>query len=342
MLGYTVYATSFYDVTDAYEFVDKLLVPSDINDFSLKSLEDIALDYVDDVDYIIFTSDVDTTRFPKSKVIGNYNTDLVNNKFKLYKFLHKNFLLPKTYKLNDMDEAQEIVLNNPNKKYVIKPVYGTGGLNIHWFNRDVYVDDEFLLQEYVYGDSVSSSFLSYPNHEIEFITSSEQIIGSKMLGARDFTYCGNITPYINSSSKIKNISTKISRMCKLVGSNGIDFVVDNNKVYVLEVNPRIQGSFECVERSFNMNLAKAHMDVYNNIPVNIPKVKQFCVKLIAYARNNGMCNLENIPYVYDKSDCSYIFRKGEPIATIIVSDRILENAMSKAERIRKSVYNSFI
>ena len=122
MLGYTVYATSFYDVTDAYEFVDKLLVPSDINDFSLKSLEDIALDYVDDVDYIIFTSDVDTTRFPKSKVIGNYNTDLVNNKFKLYKFLHKNFLLPKTYKLNDMDEAQEIVLNNPNKKYVIKPV----------------------------------------------------------------------------------------------------------------------------------------------------------------------------------------------------------------------------
>ena len=286
MLGYTVYATSFYDVTDAYEFVDKLLVPSDINDFSLKSLEDIALDYVDDVDYIIFTSDVDTTRFPKSKVIGNYNTDLVNNKFKLYKFLYKNFLLPKTYKLNDMDEAQEIVLNNPNKKYVIKPVYGTGGLNIHLFSRDVYVDDEFLLQEYVYGDSVSSSFLSYPNHEIEFITSSEQIIGSKMLGARDFTYCGNITPYINSSSKIKNISAKISRMCKLVGSNGIDFVVD--------------------------------------------------------ARNNGMCNLENIPYVYDKSDCSYIFRKGEPIATIIVSDRILENAMSKAERIRKSVYNSFI
>ena len=215
-------------------------------------------------------------------------------------------------------------------------------MNIHWFSRDVYVDDEFLLQEYVYGDSVSSSFLSYPNHEIEFITSSEQIIGSKMLGARDFTYCGNITPYINSSSKIKNISAKISRMCKLVGSNGIDFVVDNNKVYVLEVNPRIQGSFECVERSFNMNLAKAHMDIYNNIPVNIPKVKQFCVKLIAYARNNGMCNLENIPYVYDKSDCSYIFRKGEPIATIIVSDRILENAMSKAERIRKSVYNSFI
>lgn len=335
-----MYATSFYNLVDQRNVADKLLVPENIGMFSIKSLEDIALDYVNEVDYIIFTGDADISRFPKNKIIGNHNTDFINNKFKLYKFLHKNFLFPETYKLNDIEEAGEIV-NNNNKKYIVKPIYGSGGLGIRWFSEDMTVDDEFLLQEYIAGDAVSSSFLAYPNHEIEFITSSDQITGSRSLGTGDFIYCGNITPYIKSNVKINNISAKIAKMCKLVGSNGIDFVIKNNTVYVLEVNPRIQGSFECVENSFDMNLAEKHINVCNNVPVNIPKVKQFSVKLIPYSLNEGTYNLSGICNVYDISEANYIFKKGEPVSTIIVSDRILENAMGKAQKIQKSVYNSF-
>lgn len=340
-MGYTVYATSFYNLVDQRSIVDKLLVPKDIGMFSIKSLEDIALDYVNEVDYIICTSDVDVSRFPKNKIIGNYNTDFINNKFKLYKFLHKNFLFPETYKLNDIEEAREIVNNNKNKKYIVKPIYGSGGLGIKWFSDDVFADDEFLLQEYIVGDAVSSSFLAYPNHEIEFITSSDQIIGSKSLGTQDFIYCGNVIPYIKSNVKINNISTKIAKMCKLVGSNGIDFVIKNNTVYVLEVNPRIQGSYECVENSFDMNLVEKHINACNNVPVNIPKVKQFSVKLIPYSLNEGTYNLSGICNVHDISEANYVFKKGEPISTIIVSDRILENAMGKAQKIQKLVYDSF-
>ncbi|WP_455645042.1 ATP-grasp domain-containing protein [Methanosphaera sp.] len=340
-LGYVVYATSFYDLVDQRDFVDKLLVPSE-NTFNLSDLEDIALDFVNEVDYIICTSDVDVSRFPKNKIIGNVDTDFINNKYKLFKFLYKNFLLPDTYKLDDINEAKEIVKNFPDKEFIVKPIYGTGGIGIDWFNEDTNIDGSFLLQEYIPGSSISSSFLSYPNHDIDMITASDQIIGSKYLGAGDFIYCGNTTPYVNYNKKILNISRKISKMCKLVGSNGVDFVLNDNKVYVIEVNPRIQGTFECIEHSFDMNMAEAHINACNNVHVNIPCVQKFSVKLIPYSIKSGYYNLTNIPYVCDISEPNYLFKKGEPIATIITSDRILENAMSRAQQVQKLIYNSCI
>ena len=89
-LGYTVYATSFFDLIDQRDSVDKLIVPSDFYNFDLRILEDLALDYVNEVDYIIPASDVDVSRFPKSKIIGNVDTEPINNKYKMYKRLYKN------------------------------------------------------------------------------------------------------------------------------------------------------------------------------------------------------------------------------------------------------------
>lgn len=325
---------------DQKRYVKKLIVPSDFHTFDLKTLEDLALNYVNEVDYIIYTSDINLDRFPKSKIIGNVNTREIIDKYKLYKKLYKNFLMPKTYKISNILEAQEIVNNFPDKKFIIKPIIGSGGIGITLFDSNLTIDEPFILQEYIEGNSVSSSFLSYNNHDIDMVTTSDQIIGSKMLGASNFIYCGNITPLVNSSPKLVNISTKISKMLKLIGSNGVDFILHNNNVYVIEVNPRIQGTFECVETSFNMNLAKAHIDACNNKKVQIPKLQNFTVKLIPYSFENAQYNLEQGDFIKDISPNKYYIKKGFPISTIIVSDRILENAMSKAEIIRKKVYNS--
>ncbi|WP_158005540.1 ATP-grasp domain-containing protein [Methanosphaera sp. WGK6] len=300
------------------------------------------MDFVNEVDYIICTSDVDVSRFPRNKIIGNVDTDFINNKYKLFKLLHKNFLLPDTYKLDTIGEAKEIVKNFPDKEFIVKPIYGTGGMGIGWFNDDMEVNCSFLLQEYIQGSSISSSFLSYSNHDITMVSASDQIIGSNSLGASDFSYCGNITPYVNYNDKLLNISRKISKMCKLVGSNGVDFILNDNKVYVIEVNPRIQGTFECLERSFNMNMAEAHINACKNVPVNIPNVQKFAVKLIPYAIKSGYYGLFNSSYVHDISECNYLFKKGEPLATILTDDRILENAMSRAQQVQKLVYNSYI
>lgn len=319
--------------------MDKLIVPSYFDSFDLKIIENLALNYVNEVDYIIFTSDVDTDRFPSSKILGNKKNNLVVDKFKMYKKLHKNFLMPLTFKLDTLQEATEIIKNFPDKKFIVKPILGTGGLGIKFFNENLKIDEPFLLQEFIEGDSVSSSFLSYKNHDIDMVTTSEQIIGSKMLGASDFVYCGNITPLINSNPKLINISTKISKMYKLLGSNGIDFILQKNRVYVIEVNPRIQGTFECVESSFDMNLAKAHIDASNDEKVNIPNLQKFTVKLVPYSFEDAKYKINEDSCIKDISPSNLSIKKGFPISTILVSDRILENAMSKAEILRKKIYN---
>ncbi len=336
-----MYATSFFDLVDQRGYVEKLIIPCSDHIFDNQKLVEVALEYVDVVDYIIFTSDVDTSCFPKEKVIGNYDTKYINNKYDLYKKLSKDFLLPETYKLDSVDEALEIVENNPSKKYITKPIYGFGGRGIEYFNKDHIPDGKFLLQEYVEGDNVSSSFIAYPDHEVEMITTSEQIIGSNSLGSGNFIYCGNITPFVKFNEKINNISTKTARMLKLVGSCGIDFVLSKNRVYVIEVNPRIQGTFECIENSFNINLAKFHIDACNNIQVKLPKPERFSVKLIPYCIKRGRYPFIANYDIRDVSNKDYIFNKNEPIATIISCDQILENAMIKAQYLRNQIYSSY-
>ncbi|RAP52535.1 MAG: hypothetical protein BZ137_08490 [Methanosphaera sp. rholeuAM130] len=340
-LGYTVYATSFFDLLDQRDVVDKLIVPDEFSFFDMNLLIDLAMEYVNEVDYIICSNDIDVSRFPKSKIIGNYDVDAVNNKYKLYKKLHKDFLMPETFKLNDVHEAFEIS-DASDKRYIVKPIYGSGGVNIDWLNEDSVVDDSFILQEYIDGNSVSSSFLSYPSGDVDMITTSDQIIGSRRLNATSFLYCGNVTPLVNDSNKIYNISSKISRMYNLVGSNGIDFVMQDNKVYVIEVNPRIQGTFENIEKSFEFNLANAHINACNNNKVNIPSVKKFSVKLMPYSFKDAYYNLNDVSNVHDVSDENYLIKKSYPICTIITSDRILENAMIKSEMIQKRVYDSVV
>lgn len=327
---------------DQEDYVDKLIVPSDLDSFDLKVLEDLALNYVNEVDYIIFTSDVNTDRFPRSKVVGNTNTKNIINKYQMYKKLHKNFLMPLTFKIDSTKEAKEIQENYPEKRFIIKPVRGTGGMGIKYWNDEKDFDGDYILQEFVKGNSVSSSFFSYGNHDIDMVTTCDQIIGSNMLGVSDFVYCGNVSPLVNSNPKLINISSKISRMFKLKGSNGVDFIVQDNKVYVIEVNPRIQGTFECVERSFDMNMISSHIDACNDIKVEMPDLQYFTVKLIPYSTENARYDLIQDLYVHDVSYNSQIIKIGHPISTILVSDRILENAMTKAEIIRKKVYNSRI
>ena len=90
-----------------------------------------------------------------------------------------------------------------------------------------------------------------------------------------------------------------------------------------------------------MNLAKAHLDASNDEKVNIPNLQKFTVKLVPYSFKDAKYNI-NDSCIKDISTQNYTIKKGFPISTILVSDRILENAMSKAEILRKKVYNSEI
>jgi uncharacterized protein len=348
--------------------------------FNTGKLEELAQDFVDPADFIICLSGSSPLNFPKKKVLGNKDIEKVENKYKLYKKLKNQFKLPKTYLISDGEEAGEITENFPEKRFILKPLYGSGGYGIKEFNkingseldsgmgtlkldsgirkseldsgiRKSELNSEsgeselnsdfsgFIFQELVEGENISVSVLS-TGEEVRTILTSRQILGDADLGQMEpYGYCGNITP-LPDDYDVREEAEDVVKTLKLVGSNGVDLVYKDGEIYIIEVNPRFQGTLECAEASLGINMAKAHIEACRGTLMDVPAPQNFAVKMIAHARDRVLVGKLDFQGVYDIPIENVVIEKGEPVATVVISHRILENAVYSAEKLVERVYSS--
>ena len=133
-------------------------------------------------------------------------------------------------------------------------------------------NQQAIFMKYIEGKSLNINAVKTRN----FVILSEpslQIIGQPECTTRKFGYCGND---FNVSSKlsdeqfkeISNITKKIGDWMGLInylGVFGIDFMVDNEKVYFIEINPRFQGSTSLlIDRQ--MELGKVPLSLFHIVP----------------------------------------------------------------------------
>jgi predicted ATP-grasp superfamily ATP-dependent carboligase len=130
---------------------------------------------------------------------------------------------------------------------------------------------------------------------------------------------------------------------ELIGSNGVDFVVTDDELFVIEVNPRFQGSLDTVELSTGLNLVDAHVKgVKRDLLTERVEAKRYAAKAIVFAKQEGvvMRNLDRDGIV-DIPEKGRIVKCGEPIATGIgIGDSRAEafaEAMEKVVRIKAGV-----
>jgi uncharacterized protein len=324
--------------------------------FDPNFLVDIASELIDDVDSIICCSGSSPSNFPKHKILGNRDIESVENKYKLYKRLEKKFegvfKLPETHLVSDLYDAHEIVDVSEGKKFLLKPLKGSGGIGIRKID-DIDPDIEMregILQEIIVGQDLSASVLS-SGDEAKTILTSNQIIGKKWLGQLEpYGYCGNMAPYIkNSKSRsssnkypVKEVAEELIKELKLIGSNGVDMIIKDNDIYVIEVNPRLQGTFEVAEASLGINMAEAHISACcdNLIPVDAPQ--KFAAKMILFARERSRILNLDIQGVHDIPAPNVIIEQGEPVATILKAGMVLEDTLYSAKKIVKEVYKNLI
>jgi len=238
---------------------------------------------------------------------------------------------------------------------VMKPLLGFGGVGIRVVESKNRVEDAFkevsrhsekiLIQELVMGEHASSSVISTKN-EARALTINEQILGSTKLGQFEpFGYCGNLVP-ISTPDPIeycRSVAEKVVSHFGLVGSNGVDFVISQDTPFVIEVNPRFQGTLECVERVLGINLVEAHINacIEDLIPPAL-EATCFCTRLILYAPFNCIIpNLTSLEYVRDIPLHNIIIQKGEPVCSVISIDESggtsLSKAFSMVREIKKSL-----
>lgn len=258
--------------------------------------------------------------------------------------------------------------------------YGTFLLNkqtLTKFKRDdlnsEIFDGTYLMQEYISGVNLSSSVLSTKKE-------SKNIINTRLLTTDDFLYSGNILPLTyesfskfnnfvnnnnnnfrkidsNSFSKLnqnmENISEELISYFNLVGSNGVDFILsedtfkkesfDENDLYVIEVNPRIQGTYEPCEEVLGINLLDAHIKACEGEIIDISSINNnslYSIKKIEYASSD--INVKNLSFdnVYDIPYESVKIEKNQPIVTIISSNSNLDLAISNLENASNNVNNN--
>jgi uncharacterized protein len=376
-LGYQVYSADYFGSMDLRSCADKF--ESVLDQKPLKScgkfserfktsvIEKMALEMVDDVDGIICCVGVSPARFPSNKIIGNVDLEVVEDKYSLIKNIEGYFNVPETHLVTDRDDAKDIATSSPDKKFILKPRYGAGGYGVRMFDfsnhledkeystninqaniNQVIENDDWILQEFIQGENISASVLATKSDATTILTSS-QIIGDEVLGQREpFGYCGNIVPYTEDTNtgntytedmEISEIAQKVVTHLSLIGSNGVDFILRNGELYVIEVNPRLQGTFECAEMALDINMAEAHHEAFQGHLMKIPNPSKFAVKMVIHAHQRSHVGNLDLEGVHDLPNRGVIIEKGEPIATVLTSNSVKEDAIYSARKQVQMVYN---
>jgi predicted ATP-grasp superfamily ATP-dependent carboligase len=232
---------------------------------------------------------------------------------------------------------------------IIKPKSGSGGmkniivrndeeLNLFRQRRDSH---EFIAQEFVEGIPCSASVISTGDKAV-VVAVNEQLIGIPRLTRLPFAYCGNITPFETKfRDEMVQYSKQIAIQFKLRGSNGVDFMLTDKGVYVIEVNPRFQGSIDTVELSTGMNIFDAHIQSFFGKLPTLREPRCFAAKNIIYADKKLKIDRDisdTLVKYMSKGKAADIPNPGqevspdEPVTTILATARTRKMVQEKVSR----------
>ena len=117
---------------------------------------------------------------------------------------------------------------------------------------------------------------------------------------------------------------KLFQKLQLMGSNGVDFIIKNEKNFFMEVNPRFQGSIECVQYAIGYNLVQLHLDAFHKIKHDLPVIpiyRQCSVKGILFSDSEQPFPVKEYPkneWIVDRTHKEVLLEKSDPFCSIVL------------------------
>lgn len=243
---------------------------------------------------------------------------------------------------------------DPKENWLIKPFRSAGGQSIQQFDLKTKLKefnaDEFYLQAFQEGEVYSSVFIANQitdirRAEIKYLGTTKQLENQQQGILTSFQYTGSIGPVSLTEillEKIQSIATLFTNHFDLEGLFGIDYIVADECLKILEVNPRYPASAEVLERTSGQSFVGLALNA--RFPESIPlsdstknsteKVPSFVGKKILYAESqlkvpdqwdwNEYRKLQKFKYpqieISDLPVPKSIVVKGQPICTILYFD----------------------
>lgn len=209
---------------------------------------------------------------------------------------------------------------------ILKPEVGGGGEKIEFGNR---IREGYILQRFIDGIPCSVSVLS-DGVRAKAIAVNKMLIGDRRFNASGFRYCGNITPFRTEwEDELRRMGEELAMSFELLGNIGVDFVLAD-KPYVLEINPRFQGSLDSIEWSSDCNLFKLHLEAINGRLHDV-KQRRFAGRGVVFTERDRVIRQSPVgnPFFADIPKKGDHYSKNDPLISVLSSGRSEEEVMRK-------------
>ncbi|TVT57378.1 MAG: ATP-grasp domain-containing protein [Sedimenticola thiotaurini] len=156
--------------------------------------------------------------------------------------------------------------------WLIKKSGSCGGIGVHFINSGSHSSGPHYYQRYIAGVICSITFLANG--------SEVQVLGINQLFARDtvrgdFNYAGSLSHFDPGQAVItqmQSVALKLTKALQLRGANGIDFVLANGRVQLLDLNARPSATLELYDQQHHLGGVSLHIaaceGVLKRSPVN--------------------------------------------------------------------------
>ncbi|MBD3842929.1 MAG: ATP-grasp domain-containing protein, partial [Campylobacterales bacterium] len=220
-------------ITEEEKYVKELL------NICKKENINMLLSFYDLDSYILSKYIEDFKKVGVVPVVSSFRVnDIAFDKLKTYEFLLENGLnSPKTW-------SSEKAINNNEITFpvIVKPRYGFGSNFIHiarnreqmLFFLNYNVDDELIVQEFLHGQEYSFDILNDLNAVTVVAVAKKKI--KMRSGETD-------QGYAIEEPRLIEIAYKLGSALGHIGPLDVDFFVVEQKVYILELNPRFGGGY---------------------------------------------------------------------------------------------------
>ncbi len=248
------------------------------------------------------------------------------------------------------------LIEDPSQRWLWKPLRGGGGTHVRWAQPHQPAPRAGVWQAFVEGMVGSFAFVAN-GRDAQLIGLTEQLIGLPEFGARDFRWCGNLTPPRVPQNDLAAMTHEATALAQwltqrfaLRGINGVDFVWRNGRIWVLEVNPRPSASLELFDQPDGPAWLDWHVRGCLGEALSMPSMPQprvearSCGKAILFAGRDVVTGDTADWHTYDLRDIPHSHEpipRGQPICTALAysasgsADDCLNQLRAKADLVRE-------
>jgi predicted ATP-grasp superfamily ATP-dependent carboligase len=179
--------------------------------------------------------------------------------------------------------------------WLFKTYAGASGSGVRVWSKDDRTESEDAagcFQKRIVGVPCAAIFVA-ADGGAKLLGVTRQLIGEPWLGSHGFQYSGSIGPWPVSEfvrKTLEKLGNALAADFELIGLYGVDFILDGESVWALEVNPRYTASVEIVERFSGVSAIAEHVTACG---ASLPQTKtgnfrpsKSCGKAILFARRD--------------------------------------------------------